>query len=128
MALAALIAACATAQDVERAKSSWQGATYEEVLRAWGAPARSTTTTDGRYWYTWASQAVAQPGPSVGVGLGGFRFGGGSATGVGVGVGVPVGSPPAPEQCERTLVFDAGRVVEQHWNGPPSMCADFKHP
>src|SRR5438874_1095017 len=60
--------------------------------------------------------------------LGGIRFGGGSATGVGVGVGVPVGSPPAPEQCERTLAFDAGRVVEQHWNGPPSMCADFKHP
>ena len=128
MALAVLVAACATAQDVERAKSSWQGATYEEVLRAWGAPARNTTTTDGRYWYTWASQSVAQPGPSVGVGLGGFRFGGGSATGVGVGEGVPVGSPPAPEQCERTLVFDAGRVVEQHWNGPPSMCADFKHP
>ena len=107
MALVALVAACATAQDVERAKNSWQGATYEEVLRAWGAPARSTTTADGRYWYTWVSQAVAQPGPSVGV-------------------GVPVGSPPPPEQCERTLVFQDGRVIEQHWNGPPSMCADFK--
>src|SRR5436853_7873326 len=115
MALAALIAACATAQDVERAKSSWQGATYEEVLRAWGAPARSTTTTDGRYWYSWASQAVAQPGPSVGVGLGGFRFGGGSATGFVVGVGVQVGSPPAPDPCDRTLVFVAGRRVARHW-------------
>ena len=36
--LALLLAACATAQDVDKAKSSWQGATYEEVLRAWGAP------------------------------------------------------------------------------------------
>ena len=128
MALAALIAACATAQDVERARNSWQGATYEEVLRAWGAPARSTQTADGRYWYTWTTAAYPPPSSSVGVGLGGFRFGGSGGAGVGVGVGVPVGSPQAPEQCERTLVFDGGRVVEQHWNGPPSMCADFKRP
>jgi len=42
MALAAVLAACATAQDVEKARNSWQGAAYEDVLRAWGAPARST--------------------------------------------------------------------------------------
>src|SRR5256885_7912932 len=106
MALAALIAACATAQDVERAKSSWQGATYEEVLRAWGAPARSTQTNDGRYWYTWETASVVQPGPSVGFGLGGMSIGGRGATGVGVGVSTPVGSPSAPERCERTLIFE----------------------
>lgn len=128
VALAALLAACATAQDVDRAKDSWQGATYDDVLRVWGAPARSTTTTDGRYWYTWVTESYAQPQSSVGVGLGGFRMGGGGGTGVGVGVGVPVGSPNPPARCERTLVFDGGYVVEQHWNGPPSMCVEHKRP
>jgi len=127
VALAAL-AACATAQDVDKAKNSWQGATYEEVLRTWGAPARSTQTNDGRYWYTWETVSVAQPGSSVGFSIGGVRLGGGGATGVGVGTSVPVGSPPAPESCQRTLIFENGRVVDQAWQGPPSMCAEFKHP
>jgi hypothetical protein len=129
MALAAVLAACATAQDVEKARNSWQGAAYEDVLRAWGAPARSTQTTDGRYWYTWVTQSTVQPSSSVGVGFGGTRIGGGGGgVGMGVGMGIPVGSPAPPEQCERTLVFENGRVVDQHWNGPPSMCADFKRP
>ncbi|TMH64082.1 MAG: hypothetical protein E6H55_04600 [Betaproteobacteria bacterium] len=126
--LAALLAACATAQDVDRAKDSWQGATYEEVLRAWGAPTRSTTTADGRYWYTWETASYPPPSSSVGVSLGGMRIGGGGATGVGVGVGVPVGSPQSPDRCERTLIFENGVVVDQSWQGPPSMCADFKRP
>lgn len=128
VALAALLAACATAQDVDRAKNSWQGATYEDVLRVWGAPARSTNTSDGRYWYTWETASVVQPSSSVGISLGGMRIGGGGATGVGVGMGVPVGSPPAPERCERTLIFLNGVVVDQSWQGPPSMCAEFKRP
>jgi hypothetical protein len=128
VALAALLAACATAQDVDKAKNSWQGATYEEVLRAWGAPSASTQTADGRYWYTWITQSSAQPSSSVGISLGGVRIGGGSATGVGVGMGVPVGSPPPPESCQRTLIFESGLVVDQSWQGPPSMCADFKRP
>jgi hypothetical protein len=124
--LAALLGACATVHDVDQAKSSWQGATYEEVLRAWGAPSTSTQTNDGRYWYTWVSPAAAQPGSSVGFSLGGISFGGHSATGVGVGTSIPVGSPPAPESCQRTLIFQNGVVVDQSWTGPPSMCADFK--
>jgi len=128
MALAAFLSACATAHDVERAKESWQGATYEDVLRAWGAPERSTTTNDGRYWYTWVTQSYAQPSSSVGIGVGGVRVGGGGAVGTGVGIGMPVGSPEPPARCERTLVFDNGRVVEQSWIGPPSMCADLKRP
>ena len=126
MALAVLLAACATAQDVENAKSSWVGATYEDVLRAWGAPARSTNTADGRYWYTWETVSAVQPGSSVGFSIGGVRLGGGGATGVGVGTSVPVGSPPPPESCQRTLIFQNGVVVDQSWQGPPSMCADFK--
>jgi hypothetical protein len=124
--LALALAACATAADVDRARDSWQGATYEEVLRAWGAPTASTQTADGRYWYTWVTASAVQPGPSVGFGLGGVSIGRGSATGVGVGVGVPVGSASPPDRCERTLIFAGGRVVDQSWVGPPSMCADFK--
>ena len=120
------MAACATAHDVDLAKTSWQGATYEDVLRAWGAPARSTNTADGRYWYTWETVSAVQPGSSVGFSIGGMRIGGGGATGVGVGTSVPVGSPPAPESCQRTLIFQNGVVVDQSWQGPPSMCADFK--
>jgi len=124
----ALLGACATAQDVDRAKDSWQGASYEEVLRVWGAPARNAVTNDGRYWYTWETVGYAQPGPSVGFGLGGMRVGGGGGVGVGVGTSVPVGSPSPPERCERTLIFKDGVVVDQSWIGPPSMCADFKRP
>jgi len=43
-------------------------------------------------------------------------------------MGVPVGTPEPPTRCERTLVFDHGKVIEQYWAGPPSMCADFKRP
>jgi len=126
MALAALLAACATAHDVDVAKNSWMGATYEDVLRVWGAPARSTNTADGRYWYTWETVSAVQPGSSVGFSIGGMRMGGSGAAGVGVGTSVPVGSPPAPESCQRTLIFQNGVVVDQSWQGPPSMCAEFK--
>ena len=128
MALGLALGACATAADVDKARNSWQGASYEEVLRAWGAPTSSTKTADGRDWHTWVTGSYPQPGPSVGLGVGGVRIGGGGATGVGVGVGMPVGSPEPPARCERTLVFDQGRVVDQSWVGPPSMCADFKRP
>jgi len=128
VALAVLLAACATAEDVRKAQDSWQGASYEDVLRAWGAPTRSTKTSDGRDWHTWVTESYPQPGPSVGLGVGGVRIGGGGATGVGVGVGMPVGSPEPPARCERTFVFVDGRVVDQSWVGPPSMCADLKRP
>ncbi len=128
LALALGACASATVEDVNKARDSWQGATYEDVLRAWGAPARSTTTADGRYWYTWVTESSVQPSSSVGIGIGGMRIGGGGSTGVGVGMSTPVGSPDPPARCERTLVFDKGRVVDQSWVGPPSMCADFKRP
>ena len=126
VALAALLAACATAEDVQKAQQSWQGASYEEVLHAWGAPNRSTKTADGRDWHTWVAEGAPQPGPSVGFGVGGVSVGRGSGVGVGVGMGVPIGSPPPPERCERTLVFADNRVVDQRWNGPPSLCAPLK--
>ena len=123
VALAVLLAACATAEKMNEARDSWQGASYEEVLRAWGAPARSTKTPDGRDWHTWVTEAYPRGGSSVGFGLGG---GVGRSGGVGVGIGMPIGTPPPPERCERTLIVVDGKVAESHWNGPPSMCVDFR--
>jgi hypothetical protein len=128
LAVAVVLAACATAEDMQRARDSWNGASYEEVLKAWGAPERSTRTADGRDWYTWVRQGSPSAGSSVGFGVGSSTFGGGGISSMGVGVGMPIGTPPPPEKCERTLVFSGGKVVEQHWNGPPSLCADLKHP
>ena len=128
VSLALALGACATVEDVNKARESWQGASYEDVLRAWGAPTRSAKTADGRAWHTWVTESYAQPGSSVGIGVGGMRVGGGGGVGVGVGMGVPVGTPEPPARCERTLVFDHGKVIEQYWAGPPSMCADFKRP
>src|SRR5919197_5939860 len=126
VALALALAACATVEDVDKARESWQVASYEDVRRAWGAPTASTKTADGRDWHTWVTASYPQPGPSVGLGVGGVRIGGGGATSVGVGVGMPVGSPEPPARCERTLIFDQGRVVDQSWLRQPSLCADFK--
>ena len=126
LALVVLLAACATAAKMEDARDSWLGVSYEEALRAWGAPARSTKTPDGREWHTWVTESHQQAGSSVGFGVGGGRGGGGGGVGVGVGMGMPIGTPPPPERCERTLIVVDGKVTESHWNGPPSMCVDFR--
>jgi hypothetical protein len=117
-----LLAGCASnpGGGVTAARDSWQGATYDQVLASWGTPVRSTKTTDGRDVYTWVSEDVASHGvlfPSIGV------FGGGG--GVGVGTGVTVAPGAEFKRCERTLVFDRGRVVDQTWQGPAGYCASF---
>jgi hypothetical protein len=125
----ALLAGCAT---TEKARESWSGASYDELVRAWGAPARSGKLADGADVHTWVSDAgpTYRSGPSVGFGLGGFRGGGGGGTGVGVGVGIPIGQGSAapPARCERTFTFRDGRLVEQSWIGPDEICADYARP
>jgi hypothetical protein len=122
-----LLAACAT---TEKAKESWVGATYDDAVRAWGAPARSGKLADGTEVHTWVSEGapVYRSGPTVGFGVGGWGGrGGGSAVGVGVGVSGPIGqgsvSPPA--RCERTLSFRDGRLVQQEWIGPDEICSEY---
>jgi len=118
----ALVAACAT---TEKARESWSGATYDDFVRAWGAPARSGKLNDGADVHTWVSDAGPTYRSGASVGFGGFRGGGGS--GVGVGVGIPLGSGSAapPARCERTLTFREGRLVEQSWIGPDEVCAEY---
>ena len=124
-ALALALAACATsAEHLAEARQSWQDAAYEDVVRAWGVPARSTTLADGREARTWVSEVNRSRGvlyPSVGV------FGGSGNVGVGVGVGASTPYGQEVERCERTLLFAAGRVVELGpWSGPEAYCASFR--
>jgi len=123
-----LIAGCAT---TEKAKETWLGASYEDVVRTWGPPVRSGKLADGREVHTWVAEGgpTYRSGPSVGFGIGGFGVGGGgrSGTSVGVGASVPIGegtaSPPA--RCERTMTFRDARLVEQSWIGPDEICSGF---
>jgi len=128
LALAALLAACAT---TEKARESWVGATYDEAVRAWGAPVRSAKLADGTDVHTWVAEGgpTYRSGASVGFGIGGIGFGGGgrASTGVGVGASIPIGegTPVAPARCERTLSFRDGRLVEQSWIGADEVCSTF---
>jgi hypothetical protein len=122
LALSALLAGCAS---TEKAKESWAGATFDEVVRAWGPSVRSGTLSDGTEVHTWVSEGgpVYRSGPSVGFG----GFGGRGGSGVGVGVSVPIGGgtvePPA--RCERTLSFREGRLVQQEWLGQDEVCSIY---
>ena len=121
----ALLAACAS---TEKARDSWSGASYDDVVRTWGPPARSGKLGDGADVHTWVSEAgpTVRSGPSIGIG----GFGGRGGSGVGVGVGIPIGSgsPTPPARCERTLTFRDGRLVEQNWIGADEVCAEYTRP
>ena len=125
IALALLLAACAT---TEKARESWSGATYDELLRAWGPPARSGKLADGAEVHTWVAEAgpTYRSGPSVGVGMG--RGTGGGSVGVGIGFPIGSGSVSPPARCERTLTFRNGHLVEQSWIGPDEICAEYTRP
>ncbi|HET7764659.1 MAG TPA: hypothetical protein VFK92_06170 [Burkholderiales bacterium] len=118
-----LLAGCAASGPAGAPESGWNGASYDDVVRAWGTPARSTKLTDGADVYTWVSEGVGTRGrvsPSIGIGMS-------SGGGVGIGTGVTFGAGGGePVRCERTLIFREGRVVEQKWQGPPDYCDTFR--
>jgi hypothetical protein len=123
-AVAALLAACASTSDTDvfAARDTWNGSAYDDVVARWGVPARSTKLADGREAYTWVSETfTSRPAffPSIGV------FGGSGGGGVGVGVGGASGGGEL-QRCERTLIFQKGRVVDQTWQGPADYCASFR--
>ena len=118
-----LLSGCAApGAELVEARDSWDGATYDEVVLRWGTPARSTKLSDGRDVYTWVSESVGSRGsvhPSIGIS-------GGSGGGIGIGTGIVFGSSGGePVRCERTLIFKAGRVDEQTWEGPAGYCRSF---
>lgn len=113
----ALVAGCATLADVDKAKASWHGATYDEVVAAWGQPVSQTTLEGGVQAYTWLSQSAGQ-GASVGAY-------GGSGGGVGISLPLPGMGGMVRGHCQRTLGFKDGRVVDQIWQGTTQYCSIF---
>ena len=121
-ALAAmLLAGCATLADVDRARDSWNGARYDDVVARWGPPNRSATLADGRQVSTWVAESASGGIPGV-IGV----FGGSGGSGVGATIGLPGMGGGEPQRCERTLTFRNDRVVEQSWLGHPALCRAFK--
>ena len=118
-----LLAGCAASGPAAGPESGWSGASYDDVVRAWGTPARSTKLTDGADVYTWMSEGMGARGtvsPSIGIGMS-------SGGGVGIGTGVTFGAGGGePVRCERTLIFREGRVAEQKWQGPTDYCDTFR--
>jgi hypothetical protein len=118
---AAMLAGCAGHPPPVDARDTWLGAAYDDVVLAWGTPARSATLSDGRQAYTWISEG-SRPrtgvSPSIGIGVG--------SGGIGIGTGVIFGSGGTePVRCERTLIFEGARVVDQNWQGPAEYCKGF---
>ena len=114
----ALLAGCATTADVDRAKASWQGASYDEVVAVWGQPATQTTLAEGIQGYTWISQSAGYGG-TVGA------FGGSGGGGIGISLPLPGMGGTVRGQCQRTLGFKDGRVVDQIWQGTTQYCSIF---
>lgn len=122
-----LLAGCASLeQETAQVRDAWQDAPYDEVVRRWGAPARSATLQDGAQVHTWVSAGETRyggSGTSMGVGV----FGGSGGGGVGVGIGFPIGSSRVEATgCERTFTFRNGAVVQQSWTGDPGYCNSFR--
>ena len=124
----AILAGCATTADIESAKGTWQGSTYDDVVSRWGTPVRQTSLSDGAQVYTWVTEASSGSAGTYGS-VGVFGGSGGIGRGVGVGVGLPLagfgmgGGGGEIVRCERTLTFRNGRVVEQLWQGDPRLCS-----
>jgi hypothetical protein len=117
------LSGCVTTTSVAPIRNAWLGASYEEVVSRWGTPVRSTSFNDGRLVYTWLSEGSAPRGamhPLVGLSAS-------SGSGVGIGIGFAPGADrDARITCERTMIFQDARVVDQTWYGPASFCAEFQ--
>jgi hypothetical protein len=101
---ALLLGACASLDgELAAARESWRGATYDQVLMAWGPPSQS-----GKDSHTWLTYDEAVPAQRAGGGAGGVVFGGGSGA-----------------RCDRTLAFRDGRVVDERWVGDAEFCKRF---
>ena len=93
--------------ELAAARESWHGAAYEEVVAAWGPPARNARDS-----YTWLSEDRVPQAQRSGSGAGGVIFGG------------PPDSVAA--RCERTLMIQNGRVLRAgDWKGEPQFCKRF---
>lgn len=113
------LAGCATMADIEKAKGTWHGATYDEVVAQWGQPASQSEPVNGTQTYTWFSERGGG-GSSVGA------YGGSGGAGVGISMPLPGMGLAPPGRCQRSLSFKDGRVVDQIWQGSTNYCSIFR--
>jgi hypothetical protein len=102
------IAACAVDNELTAARDSWRGATYAQVVAAWGPPAESAKDS-----HTWRTEDRVTQTQRSGDGTGGVLFG---------------AVEGAAARCERRLAFRDGRVREASWTGNPEFCKRFAQP
>jgi hypothetical protein len=94
------VVACASTNDeLAAVRESWRGATYDQVLMAWGTPSQSSVDS-----HTWLSDESA---PKL------------------QGPGGVAGTIFAVARCDRMLAFRDGRVVDGRWAGDPEYCKRF---
>jgi hypothetical protein len=96
---ASVVAACASTDEFAAARESWRGATYDQVVMAWGTPSQSSVDS-----HTWLSDDSAPRVQGSG-GVGGMIY--------------------AAARCDRTLAFRDGRVVDERWAGDAEYCKRF---
>ena len=104
------IAACALDSELSAARESWRGASYDQVVAAWGPPTRNAKDS-----YTWLSEDRVPQAQRSGSGAGGVIFG---------------GAPDAvAARCERALLIQDARVVRAgDWKREPEFCKRFARP
>jgi hypothetical protein len=122
-----LIAACAGIDpELAAARESWRGASYDEVVAAWGPPNR-IVKSGSQENHTWLTEDRLQRGGSgVYGGVGAGR--GGVGVGVGMGGGAIFGPGGDRVRCERTLVIRDARVADEDWSGDAEFCKRFARP
>ena len=95
-----VVVGCAGDRELAAARDSWRGATYDQVVAAWGHPTKTVRDS-----YIWSAEAPVH------------RSGGGAG-------GALFGADTGP--CERALVIQDRRVVRAgEWNGTPESCRRF---
>ena len=108
------LAACATTDpEVDAARQTWRGASYDDVVAAWGPPNR-IDRSGPQEKHIWVTEGrVERPRSTIGFG-------------VGVGGGQVLSTTVEPVRCERALIVAEGRVVgEGEWAGDPGWCRSF---
>jgi len=106
------VAACAAVDsELAAARESWYGATYDQVVAAWGPPTRKARDS-----YLWLSEdLVPQAQRSGSGGAGGVIF--------------STAPDSVAARCERTLLIQDARVVRAgDWKGEPEFCKRFARP
>jgi len=114
MRFIALIASCwplAPLAELGEATNSWYGATYDEVVLRWARRCAVPSSTTAAMSIPGFPKAQAPGARSAVVGIG---IGSGGVASVPGDVRTSGGEP---QRCERTLIFKAGRVDEQTWQG-----------